>query len=471
MNINRKIVHALIVISILFLSLIIYLTYFELFTKDKVIASSYNRRQFETEEKTLRGSIQDRNGTVLASSALEKEQQVRKYPYGPLYSHVIGYNSKIYGKSLLEAKYNDFLLGLNQISMVFGLRDKLSGNMKTGNNLQLTLDHKLQDKASKLLAGRKGAIVAIQPKTGEILAMVSEPDFDPNDQKLVKNWGKMVESKDAPFLSRAAQGLYNPGSTFKILISAAAVEKGMADRLFEDKGITVIDGKKFSNFNGEAHGKINLKTALAFSSNTVFSQVGVELGEGTLRDMAGRVGIGKDIGFDIPVSESIFPYSSMSKTDMASVGIGQGKMMVTPLHMAMIAAGVANEGQMMKPILVSKITTNDGRTIRNQKPSELYNMMSKETAAAVKEMMQEVVEKGTGRNAAIKGVKVAGKTGTAENEFTGREKNREHAWFVAFAPADKPQIAVAVVLEYSGSTGGSIAAPIARDLIAAWVKQ
>lgn len=471
MNVNRRIIHALILICGLFLSLIIYLSYFELFMKEKISSNSYNRRELEVEENTLRGAVTDRNGTVLVNSSLKGEKQVRTYHYGPLYSHVIGYNSKTYGKALLEASYNDYFLGTNRLSMVFGLKDRFSGSMKAGNNLQLTIDHKLQNRASKLLSGRKGAVAAVNPKTGEILALVSEPDFDPNDQWLVKNWRKLVESKDFPFLPRATQGLYIPGSTYKVVISGAAVDNGMGNVLFEDKGSIVIDGKKISNSNGEAHGKIDLKTALALSSNTVFSQIGVDMGENKLRDIAARAGIGKPLEFDIPVSKSVFQYKNMSKTDMAALGMGQGKILVTPLHMAMITAAVANDGQIMAPYLVSKITTSDGTIVRQQKPSALYSIMSKEAAAAVGEMMQEAVEKGTGRNAILRGIKVAGKTGTAENELTNREKNREHAWFIAFAPAENPQIAVAVLLEYSGSTGGNIAAPIARDLISHWLKK
>lgn len=471
MNINRKIIHSLVIVSILFLALIVYLSYFELFTRDKIISNSYNRRQYETEEKVLRGSITDRNGIVLASSSIVKSRQVRKYPFGPLYSHIIGYNSKTYGKSLLEAGYNKYLIGTNQLSMVFGLKDKLQGDMKVGNTLRLTIDHELQVKAQKLLDGRKGAVVALDPRSGEVLAMVSEPDFDPNDAMLVKNWGKMVDSSDFPFLSRATQGLYVPGSTYKILIGAGAVDNGMADMSFEDKGSITIDGKKITNYNGEALGKINLKTAFALSSNTVFSQIGVNLGAGTLKDIAERAGIGKPVDFDIPVSESSFNYKKMSKTDLAAVGIGQGKILVTPLQMAMISAAVANDGLMMKPTLVSKITTNDGFMIKSLKPSAAYQVMSGSTSAAVKDMMIGVVNKGTGRGAAIKEIKVAGKTGTAENELSGKVKNKDHAWFVGFAPADNPQIAVAVILEYNGSTGGSAAAPVARGVISAWLNK
>ncbi|MBZ4646460.1 MAG: peptidoglycan glycosyltransferase [Clostridia bacterium] len=468
---NKRIIHILIAMSILFLSIIGYLTYFELFIKDKIITNSYNRRQWEREDDTIRGKIYDRNGIVLAESKVEGEKQERIYPYKNLYSHVIGYNSRTYGKSLIEANFNKYLLGINEFSVVFDLKNKLSGSEKKGNDLYLTIDHQLQIQAERLLKGKKGAIVVMNPKTGEILAMVSKPDFNPNDQNLAQNWREMVESEEHPFLPRATQGLYVPGSTYKVVTSAAAIENGMAGRTFDDKGFIIIDGKKIKNSGDKSYGNIDLKRALAVSSNTVFSQIGVDLGMENLKNAAEKVGFGKEIPFDISLNRSIFPYRNMSKTDMAAVGMGQGKLLVTPLHMAMIASGIANSGAMMKPILVNEVVSPGGNVLYNRKPAVLYQVMSVETAAKVKEMMQEVVTAGTGRNARIRGINVAGKTGTAENELTGREKNKEHAWFIGFAPVEDPQVAVAVIIEYSGSTGGQIAAPIARDLMIMWLNK
>jgi len=467
---ERRTIYVLVFVSSLFLILVGYLTYFELFQKDRIVSNPYNRRQYEIEEKTLRGSVYDSKGNVLAKSEIIDGVQQREYPYGPMYSHVIGYSSKKYGKSLIEAKFNNYLLGINDSSAVLNLKDKLTGSVKEGNDIYLTIDHELQRKAYNLLGDRKGAVIAMNPKTGEILAMVSKPDFSPNDSELEKNWSNMVDDEDAPFLTRATQGLYTPGSTYKVVISAAAIENDLSNKVFEDKGTVTIDGKKISNSGEKAYGNIDIKTALAVSSNVVFATIGCELGEDILKDMAQRVGLGASIPFDIPVSQSVFKYNKMSKADMAAVGIGQGKVLVTPLHMALITSAIANDGIMMKPILVSRVESSSGIVLKKQKPSELYRIMSPETAAYVKDMMVEVVESGTGKKAAIKGIKVAGKTGTAENELTALQKNKEHAWFIGFTPADDPQVAVAIILEYSGSTGGSAAAPIARDLISAWLK-
>lgn len=463
---NKRIIHLLVVLSLLFLSLIGYLTYFELFVKDKLVTNSYNQRQWEREDNTLRGEILDRNGKILAKSEFKKDKPERIYPYGRLYSHVIGYNSRSYGKSLLEAKYNKQLLNINEFTPVLDIKDKVTGEQKVGNNLYLTIDHDLQVRANKLLNGKNGAIVAMNPKTGEILAMVSKPDFDPNSDALQAVWTELIESEDSPLLPRATKGLYAPGSTFKIAISLEALENGLVDERFKDDGSITIGGKKFTNFGGKSYGTIGLKDALTVSSNVVFSQVGVKLGEDKLKELAKNIGMNRDIPFDISLEASRFPYSSMSKTDMAAVGIGQGKILVTPLYMATLASSIADKGIMMEPFLVSDVVSPKGIVLWSRTPTQLRRVAEVQTAEQVKEMMQAVVEKGTGKNARLRGKDVAGKTGTAENEKTGKE----HAWFIGFAPADDPQIAVAVILEYSGSTGGKAAAPMARDIISHWLQ-
>ena len=329
----------------------------------------------------------------------------------------------------------------------------------------------MQKLAYELLGERNGAVVALVPKTGEVLALVSKPDFDTNEEIMGKNWKSMVESQQAPFLPRATQGLYAPGSTFKIVTSAAAIENGLDSIKFNDKGVVTIDGKKISNSKGKANGEIDLKAAFEVSSNVVFAQLGVKLGQEKLIEMAQRVCFGSDIPFDIPVSKSLFPYQQMEQNDMAAIAIGQGKLMVSPLHMAMITSGVANDGVIMKPYLVNSVVSSEGKRIKTAKPDTYRKIMDKTVANKLKEMMKGVVESGTGKKAAINGINVAGKTGTAENELTAQSKNKEHAWFVGFAPAENPQIAVTVMLEYSGSSGGSIAAPIAQRIMDEYLKK
>lgn len=469
MKTDKKIIHVVFGICLLFSLLIVYLTYFELFVKDRIITNSYNQRLNAENSSILRGSILDRNGEVLAKSQFNGETQVRVYPYGSLYSHIIGYSSKVYGKSLLEANYNSYLSNNYDSHTIMDIIAKLEGYELAGANLTLTLDHSLQAQAEKLMRNLKGAVVVMDPKTGEILAMVSKPDFDPSGSKLEASWKTLVESPDSPFLSRATQGLYAPGSTFKVVISAAALDHGLADTVYEDTGTTTIDGKKFKNAGGKAYGKIDLSKALSVSSNTYFARLGTELGATALKEAATAFGLEKHISFELPMNKSRFPYKEMSQTDMASVGIGQGKILVTPLHMAMVASSIANDGVMMHPWLVKDIKTVNGIKLHEGKPQVLSQPISSQTAQALKEMMVDVVKEGTGKKAAIQGISVAGKTGTAQNETTGNAKEKEHAWFIGFAPADDPVVAVAIIAEYSGSSGGDLCAPIAKKLMAAWL--
>lgn len=467
---NSRIIHVLIVVSLLFFSLVGYMTYFQIFMSPGLEDSAYNRRRQAAEEDITRGSIYDRNGTVLAKSSINGGKQQRIYPYKALYSQVIGYNSKVYGRSLLEQTYNSYLLGMDEYSRVLNVFNKSGKEKETGSSLHLTLDHSIQLLGDKLLGDRKGAVVAMDPKTGEILALVSKPGYDPSESSLASSWKGMVESKDSPFLPRATQGLYVPGSTYKVLISALALENGLDKDKFKDSGTVTIDGKKISNYGGKAYGDIGIAEGLKVSSNVVYSQLGVKLGEDNLKDMAERVGMGKDIAFDIPVSKSLFQYGVMGKNDLAAVGMGQGKIMVSPLHMAMITSSIANKGVMMKPALVSRVEAPNGTNIKNTKPTALYRVMEADIADKVGIMMQDVVDSGTGTKAAIKGIEVAGKTGTAENELSGKQKNKEHSWFIGFAPVEDPQIAVAVVIEYGGYSGGAIAAPIAQKIMSEYLK-
>ncbi|MCL2165248.1 MAG: penicillin-binding transpeptidase domain-containing protein, partial [Oscillospiraceae bacterium] len=421
----------------------------------------------------------------------------RVYPFKEMYAHVIGYNSPVYGKSRLESSFDDYLSGSGAVSSLLGIRDFIMGDRRRGVDLTLTLDHELQAKAYELLSGRAGAVVAIDPKTGEVLALASLPYFDPNESALAETWTTLQESENAPFLSRATMGLYSPGSTFKAVTAAAAVEKQFDGQMFNDNGSVTIDGRIFNNSQGKVNGRIDVTSAFAVSSNVVFSQLGVEIGEDGLRDIVSRFCIGTSIPFDIELTTSRFNYDvneGMSAVDLASVGIGQGKLQVTPMQMALVAATIANGGVLLEPYLVKSadisMTGEEnsplsiGLPALNIDPVEiprnlsLYNksaatkraVLSPDTAAKVRDMMIACVGSGTGRSAALSNISVAGKTGTAQNELTDRLRDKEHSWFIAFAPADDPKIAVAVILEYNGVSGGEACGPIARDIISQWLK-
>lgn len=461
MKVNRRIIFTLIFVSLLFLSLIVYLTFFTLFQSEEISQNPFNKRQWAYEDDVLRGSIVDRNGIVLAKSEMTDKGQIRKYPYKNLYCHVIGYNSKTYGKSQLEAKYNNLLIGRDELMNVLNM------NVSNGYNLHLTIDHRLQELASNKLGNNHGAVVAMNPQTGEILTMVSKPDFNPNNESLSKNWTTYTEDEDSPLLPRVTSGLYAPGSIFKIITAAAAYENGLENMTFHDNGAIEIDGETIKNYKSKAMGNIDLKKAFSLSSNYAFASLGTAIGSDTLQDIAARFGFDKTIDFDLPTVKSRLPQKNMSKLETALTAIGQHDVRATPLQMVLTTSIIANKGAMPRPYLVSKATTQSDNPVFTQGASNLRQVIDEQVASYIADLMENTVSNGTGSAAAIRGVKVCGKTGTAENE----KKGKEHAWFVSYAPKENPTIAVAVIVEYSGGTGGELAAPIARDLMRLWLNK
>ena len=449
----------MVVICAMFLSLAVYLTYFTLFNADDIVENKFNKRIREREESILRGAVFDNSGEVLAYSTMEGNRQKRYYPFGERYAHVIGYNSVTYDKSGLENTFNDILVKSDPLENISGFFD-MSGEMEKGANLHLTIDNAFTAKAERLMGKKQGSVVAIKPKTGEVICMYSNPSFDPNEDALAKNFATLSQSDNFPFLGRANQGLYPPGSTFKIITAAAALEEGIGVGIV-DEGSTIIDGYVVENYNGKKLGEIDITQGFAKSSNVMFASYGVQLGEKKLRDIAERFGIGEKIDFDIRTSKSMLNYeNAMGQTDLAACGIGQGKLLVTPLNMALVAAAVANDGVIMEPYMVEKAIYPSGRVAYVAKPKVWKTAVSATVADMLEDMMIECVETGTGTGAKIAGVAVAGKTGTAENE----ESDKTHAWFVCYAPCENPEIAICIMQEYAGLTGSSCA-PIAKELI------
>lgn len=462
---NKRISYVLLLFSALFLALIVYLTTIDLYYRDEYASNNLNARSIARESNVMRGSIYDRNGETLAYSKMDDGVQKRYYPYINLYAHVIGYSSKTYGKSLLEKSYNADLLGQDNINAVFNLKNLLKGEMSAGNSLTLTIDHPTQQKADQLMSKYRGALVALDPQTGAILAMVSKPDFNPNETYLNQSWSELSNSDDAPFLTRATMGLYPPGSTYKMITSALIIEEGLDNTVINDTGSVDISGHTIGNTRGNAYGQTDLESAFRNSSNVFFADVGSQIKGSEHQDIAKRFGFNQSLEFDFPYNKSKFQTGGMSQAEIAMASIGQGKTLLSPLHLAMITGAFANDGTMMRPYLVSEVNAPTGFPVKTAKPSTLSQPVTPTVAKRVKDMMLDVVESGTGGNAKIRGVQVGGKTGTAENEKTTDDPESTHALFVAYAPYDDPQIAVAVILEYAGHTGGSIAAPIARDVI------
>lgn len=455
---NKRIVVILIGLCLMFISLIIYISYFQIFEAEAIKNNSYNKRLWINEESILRGSIYDRNGRTLAYSEKIDDTYKRYYIYGRLYSHIIGYSYREYGKSGLELQYNNTLLNINENAAINEIKNIVAPTTE-GNSIKLTIDHELQAKARTLLKGKKGSIVAMNPSTGEIYAMVSLPDFDVANLKA--DWKAITESPDSPLINRATQGLYPPGSTFKLITTIAVLNTANLEEYYNCTGSTNINGYVFKDYQGKAHGNIDLRQALIKSCNTYFTTKSIEIGKDRIGNTAERFMINNNIPFDLPIKSSQFPFKeNLDKTDIAAAAIGQGKVLVTPLNMALIVSGIANEGQIVKPILVKEIISKNNKILKKNTTEVLSQGTDSITANKLKDMMVDVVKSGTGKNARIKNIKVAGKTGTAENS-----SGKSHAWFVGFAPADEPKIAIAVILEEEGSTGGKSAAPIARDIM------
>lgn len=461
MKLNKRIITVMAAVLALFLIIVIYLTYFTIFVAPDIVNSSYNQRVWEKEEKILRGKIYDRSGTVLAESKETDNGQKRVYPFGSLYAHTIGYNSRTYGKTNIELKYNDYLLKTQSVIDVLKNEKHDESHFSKGANISLTLDNGMTQLASKLMGNDNGSVVALNPVTGEVYCLYSNPSFDPNEEKLIENWDKLNERQDAPFFARATQGQYAPGSTFKIISAAAGIDAGYEDFVTEDKGKTKVGGKEFKNAGEKAYGNIGMSDAIRVSSNVYFTELSEKTGGDRLKKAAEAFMVTEKVPFEIDTKAKKLDFDSFDNAELASVSIGQGKLQVSPFNMAMAACGVANGGVIMKPYMVEEVFYDSGESVYTATSDTLSTAVDSETAQMLKEYMKECVSRGTGTAARVSGTAVAGKTGTAENE----RKGKTHAWFIGFAPADNPQIAICVMKEYSGRGGGSVCAPVASKII------
>ncbi|MDD7363334.1 MAG: penicillin-binding transpeptidase domain-containing protein [Peptoniphilus sp.] len=457
----RRIVVLLAGLVVLFLACIIYLTYFYFFQAETVKNHPSNRRGYIEEAQIKRGDIYDRNGELLATSEGEPGNYHREYSYPILYSHIIGYSHSSLGKSGLEASYNDYLLNRNGNRTLKELSNMIRDKKQDGNTLVLSVDTQVQSKARELLEENttKGSIVVMNPKTGEIYAMVSLPDF--NTMSIAEDWNDLQQNKAGALLDRSINGRYPPGSTFKVITAASLLEQNHINLNYEDTGSQVIDGREFKNDSGASYGTVDLKEAISKSINTYFVEKGSKLGKDALGETADKFYFNQKIPFDLPVTRSVFDYKKhLPKTTLAASAIGQGDVLVTPLHMAMVASAVANDGKMMEPHLVTEVDDPKGTAILKKEPQVLSESVPPEIAKKLNDYMISVVEDGTGKRAALGSTTVAGKTGTAENS-----SGSDHAWFIGYAPANDPEVAVSVIVEEAGRTGGRVAAPIARDII------
>lgn len=468
-------------VVVLFASLFASSTYIQYVRADWLDARPGNARTL------YKNYGRERQPIVLASQQIAMSVKVddsygylREYPKGSLYSTVTGFYSVVYGATGMEAAGDALLAGTADQLFYRRIQDLLTGKPAQGATIELTLQSRAQQAAWDALGDRSGAVVALDPTTGAVLAMVSKPTYDPNvlashDTTEVKEaYTELVDDPDRPLENRAIAGrLYPPGSVFKVVTAAAALESGDYQPDSEVPGPAQLDLPQTdatlpNDWNGScgANDTTTLADALRISCNTAFGAIGMELGGDAVREQAAEFGFGEELKIPLTVTPSQFP-DELSPPQEAQVAIGQYDVRVTPLQIAMVSAAVANKGVVMKPNLVNRVLASDLSVMSRPSPDELGRAVSRDTAAELSEMMQAVVADGTGTRAAISGVAVAGKTGTAE---TGVEGTEPTVWFTGFAPADDPQVAVAVVLD-EGSSGGRDAAPIAKQVMEAVVNQ
>lgn len=469
---NGPIVRLYGLVVVLFAVLVFATSWWSVFGAAGLRDNANNHRSLLEEERIKRGTIRSADNKVLASSVpLSDKRFGRRYPTGPLFAHAIGYSFTNLGRSGLEQSRNDALTGRR--TELIGALDSLLGDRNVGDNLRSTLNAKAQAVAVKALGSHKGAVVALDPSTGAVLVMASTPSYDPNGLDNGNKF-KQLRSDDAnsPLVNRATQGQYPPGSTMKVVTAAAALDTGRyrPDSRVSGKNGKVISGVPLKNFNGEDFGDIDLTTALTHSVNTVWGEVGEKLGKRTMGDYMKKFGFYAPPEIDLPAGQLagsgerskgrlLSPGSRL--IDVGRMAIGQDKLLVTPLQMAEVAATVANGGVRMTPHLTQKIIDPDGRTIDDIEPKEAETVMSEQAARDLTAMMKNVVKEGTGTAAALEGIELAGKTGTAEIDI---QRGINDPWFIGFTD----QFAVAVVLErIQGGQGGIVAAPIAKQVLEA----
>ncbi|WP_138203480.1 peptidoglycan D,D-transpeptidase FtsI family protein [Haloimpatiens lingqiaonensis] len=467
-DISQNIKKVMIIFLLLFLGLVVYITYFEIFLGPKLVTRADNRRLWAKRNAILRGTIYDKNMKSLAESSKNGDKQTRKYLYNDLFVHALGYEDEKYGLTGMEKRYDKELMALDSIDIYSVFNFKSKEAEKKGYNLITSLDYNIQKKAYDLLGDNKGAVVALNPKTGEILAMVSKPGFNPNGLSEV-NWKKISTDGNFPLINRAVSGMYPPGSVFKTLTSVSALENidGIMNKRIQDKGKIMFNSKeKLSNYNGEVLGNIDFQQAFVHSSNVYFGTLGMELGNDKLRETAEKFFFNKNIpSIGVTIDNSKFPkYKNYEKGNIAQSAIGQSGVLATPMQMALVASTIANDGVMMKPKIVNKITNSNNKTIKNISAESIGQITSKENADTIEEFMRKTVQQGTARAAKNSKVAICGKTGTADHKDDGSENSTPHSWFIGFAPYQNPQIAIAVIVE-NGGTGGGIATRVATGVI------
>ncbi|KXB44689.1 penicillin-binding protein, transpeptidase domain protein [Tissierellia bacterium KA00581] len=438
---NKRYIRVLTLISILFLIILGYMTYFQVVKADKLKNDENNKRNWVDDNKLKRGNILDRDGNILAQTIDgENKEKIRNFPYGKTYAHLVGYNSKKYGKTGLEKRFNSVLINKHDKTPIAELK-KIVIDQKEGNTIKLTTNTQLQEFALSLLNGKKGSVILMNPKTGEVLAMADSPTFDPNN--IEKEWNNIInDEKNATLLQRSTSGLFAPGSVYKLVTGTAILENLKGTFLkYNDKGATTIENYTIRNLLNKRYGNIDLKKAIEVSANTYFADKVGEVGVDKMIDVNKRFMFGEDIDTDFKLTKSPLAFNkNTTALELATGAFGQGKVLVTPMQVALFTSAIANDGNMMKPFVVKEILDPNGKVIKETKPEILSKVSDVETMKTMKEYLKNSGD--VNFRGFVNGQKVGGKTGTAEVT-----KDILNAWSTVFYPADDPRLVCTIVYE------------------------
>src|SRR4249920_3052018 len=474
---NKPIRRVAFIAMIMFALLLANGTYMMIFRQSSLAAQPQNRRVRDAEFAQNRGAILAAGREIAKTvPAKDRFKYQRVYPDGELYAPITGFYSYDRASSALENTYNAQLAGTDDALFVRRLIDMATNKTPEGASVQTTIVPKIQKAAADALGNQKGAVVALDPKSGAVLALVTSPTYDPNDianhdiAAAGKAYDRLASDPQRPLSNRAAREIYPPGSTFKLVTAAAALADGKTpNSLVDSPDRLKLPGTRVYLPNSTNCGgtKITIEQALKVSCNTAFANLGLEVGEDKLREQAQLFGFDRRHLADLGGVASQFP-DKLNEAQLALSAIGQYDVAASPLQMAMVSAAIANDGVLMDPYIVSSVRSADLTPVETHKPQELSTAMTPEHAKELQQMMETVVSQGTGHNAQIPGVAVAGKTGTAQSD----PKRKPFAWFTSFAPVGDPKVAVAVIVEDANIprndiAGGRIAAPIAKAVMEA----
>lgn len=463
-NMNFKIVFF--AFSSLFLIIITYLIYFLVFKASYYENHQLNARVFLDRNKYLRGKILDRNGEVLAYSEREGKSQKRVYNYGESFLHPLGYFNFKYGMSGIESTMDSYLKEPNGVVSRFENFFSIKEDYNVASDVKVTLHKDIQIYAHDVLGDKKGSIVVMNPKNGEIYAMVSKPSFNPN--YIESLWDELLKREDAPLYNRAVNGKYPPGSIFKIITSSAFIEKdkNFLSRRFLDNGKLYFNKNDYlSNQNEKSYGEIDLKNAFVVSSNVVFGNLAIELGNDLMKNYAEKFYFNRNLEVEgLNIYKSYFPKLNSNEVGLiAQSGIGQGSILSTPILMAMVCGAIANDGILNNPLIVKEILDEDSNIIRKIRHKVISKPITKKTSKIIKEYMREVVLKNLSYIDEFREISAGGKTGTADHKVNGVD-GIPHSWFVGFAPYDNPLVSIAVIVE-EGGDGSGIASQIGGKVL------